>query len=149
MDLFCNRVLVTKIIMPEKSLRLKSNGRTMIVTKKARVAGYHTDVWYNRSAITNILTLKNVIKQYRVTYDSDDHTFVVHHKQAGLPNMNFWMHSSGLHFYDPQEEGLTLLMTVSGNKEGFTKRQIKDAERAQSLYAALSYPSHRDFRWVI
>ena len=63
--------------------------------------------------------------------------------------MNFRMHSSGLHFYDPQEEGLALLTTVSGNKEGFTKRQIKDAERARSLYAALSYPSHKDFRWVI
>ena len=149
MDLFCNRALVTKIIVPEKSLRLKSNGGTMIVTKKAQVAGYHTDVWYNRSAITNILALKNVIKQYRVTYDSDDHTFVVHRKQAGLPNMNFRMHPSGLHFYDPQEEGLALLTTVSGNKEGFTKRQIKDAERARSLYAALSYPSHKDFRWVI
>ena len=51
----------------------------MVVTHKAKVAGYHTHMWYNnKKAITNILALSNVIKQYRVTYDSDNQMFVVH-----------------------------------------------------------------------
>jgi hypothetical protein len=32
---------------------------------------------------------------------------------------------------------------------GFTKRQIKGAETARTLYATLSYPSMKDFKWVV
>jgi hypothetical protein len=44
---------------------------------------------------------------------------------------------------------LTFVNTVSENKEGFTKRQIKSAELARTLYKTLSYPSMKDFKWVI
>jgi hypothetical protein len=56
----------------------------------------------DKKAITNILALSNIIKQYRVTYDSDKQMFVVHWESESKPNMEFWMHKSGLHFYDPR-----------------------------------------------
>jgi hypothetical protein len=117
-------------------MRLKSKGGTMVVTAthKAEVAGYHTHVvWYNKKAITNIIALSNVIKQYRVTYDGDDQMFVVHRESENKPNMEFRMHESGMHYYDPRSESattinynreFTFVNTVSGNKEGFTQRQI-------------------------
>jgi hypothetical protein len=46
-------------------------------------------VWYNKKAITNILSLSNVIKQYQVTYDSNDQMFVVHRNLDGKPDMEF------------------------------------------------------------
>jgi hypothetical protein len=67
MDLMCNPTLVTKTFSANKSMHLKSNGGTMVVTKMADMAGYHIPVLYSKHAITNILTLSNVIKQYRVT----------------------------------------------------------------------------------
>jgi hypothetical protein len=64
--------------------------------------------------------------------------------------MEFNMHKSGLHYYDPMKEHhLTFVNTVSENKTGFTKRQIKCAEIARNLYKTLSYPSMKDFKWVI
>jgi hypothetical protein len=54
-------------------------------------------------AITNILSLSNVIKQYRVTYDSNDQMFVVHREPEGKPDMEFWMHESGLHYFGPRD----------------------------------------------
>jgi hypothetical protein len=45
--------------------------------------GYHMHIWYNKKAITNILSLSNVIKQYQVTYDSNDQMFVVHRDLEG------------------------------------------------------------------
>ena len=39
--------------------------------------------------------------------------------------------------------------TVSGNKKGFTKRQIKGVETAKGLYTTLSYPSIKDYKCVI
>jgi hypothetical protein len=83
-------------------MRLKSNGGTMVVTKKAEISGYHAHVWYNKNAIANILALRNVIKQYPVTYDSDDKMFVVHRESVGKTNMEFRMHESGIHYYDPR-----------------------------------------------
>ena len=67
MDLFCNRALVTRTYNSDTSMKLKSNGGTMVVTKKAEVPGYHAPVWYDKHAITNILALSTLIKQYRVT----------------------------------------------------------------------------------
>jgi uncharacterized protein YodC (DUF2158 family) len=149
MDLICNRALVKKTFRASKSMRLKSKGGTMVVTKKAEMAGYNMHVWYDKNAITNILALSNVNKQYRVTYDSDDQMFVVHRESANKPNMEFRMHESGLHYYDPRKKEFTFVNTVSGNKEGFTQRQIKGTELARTLYATLSYPSWKDYKWMI
>jgi hypothetical protein len=64
--------------------------------------------------------------------------------------MEFKMHKSGLHYYDPRKEHhMTFVNTVSENKTGFTKRQIKCEEIARNLYKTLSYLSMKDFKWVI
>jgi hypothetical protein len=64
--------------------------------------------------------------------------------------MEFKMHKSGIHYYDPRKEHhLTFVNTVLENRTGFTKPQIKCAEIAQNLYKTLSYPSMKDFKWVI
>jgi hypothetical protein len=106
--------------------------------------GSASQMWFSKNAITNILALSNVIKQYRVTYDSDDKTFIVHRQPNGLPDMEFRMHHSGLHSFDPRRNEFTFISTVYGNKEGCTKRQIKDAEVARTLNATLSYPVHEE-----
>jgi hypothetical protein len=60
------------------------------------------------------------------------------------------MNKSGLHYYDPRkEQHLNFVNTVSENKTGFTNRQIKCAEIARNMYKTLSYPSMKDFKWVI
>jgi hypothetical protein len=47
------------------------------------------------------------------------------------------------------DKNFIFVETVSGNKQGSTQRQIKGAEVARTLYAQLSYPSWKDFKWVI
>jgi hypothetical protein len=71
----------------------------MKVKEQAIMPWYHMHVWYNKKAITNILSLSNVIKQYRVTYDSND--------QKGKPDIEFWVHKSGLHYFDPRDSKFT------------------------------------------
>ena len=75
----------------------------MEVKKQAIMPGYHMHMWYNKKVITNILFLSNMIKQYQVTYDSNDQVFVVHCKPEGKPDMEFWMHESKLHYFNPTE----------------------------------------------
>jgi hypothetical protein len=116
----------------------------------ATMEGYNKNVWFSTRAITNIIALRNLIDQYHVTYDSDNLMFVVQRESESKPNMEFKMHKSGLHYYDPRkEQHLTFVNTVSENKTGFTKLQIKCAETARNLYKTLSYPSMKEFKWVI
>ena len=99
-------------------MRLKSNGGTMVVTHKTKIAGYHKNIGFSKRSITNIIALSNVIHKYRVTYDSEDKMFIVQREAEGKPNMEFRMHMSGLNYYDPRNKNFSFINTVSGNKEG-------------------------------
>jgi hypothetical protein len=46
-------------------MHLMSKGGTMVVTQKAKMPGYHKIVWFSKRAIDNIITLRNLIQQYR------------------------------------------------------------------------------------
>ena len=112
--------MVTDVSSSAEPLTLRSNGGTLDVDHTALI-GQSTEVWFSKKAITNILSLKDVIKCYRVTYDSYDGAFIVWRKNKGLPNMIFRMHSSGLHFYDRKREEFTFVVTVKDNMKSFTK----------------------------
>ncbi len=78
-DLCCNKTFASNIIKTENALSMTSNGGGLKVTKKCKIPGYKYLVWYSKKAITDIICLKNLMKCYRVTYDSKlDTTFVVH-----------------------------------------------------------------------
>jgi hypothetical protein len=84
------------------------------VFQKATMSGYNKDVWFSTRAITNIIALSNLIQKYCVTYDSEDKMCVVHWESQGKPNMKFFMHKCGLHYYDPRKEKhLAFVNTVS------------------------------------
>jgi hypothetical protein len=78
-------------------MKLQSNGGTTTVCHKASITSYDHEVWFNKNAITNIVALSNLTKQYQVTYDSNDKMFVVHQGAVNKPDMHFKMHSSRLH----------------------------------------------------
>ena len=59
-----------RIYKSKKKMRLLSNEGEIVIYHKSVVAGYIKDVWFDKTAITNIFALKNLIQQYRVTYDS-------------------------------------------------------------------------------
>jgi hypothetical protein len=77
MDLNCNAALVSNTRKSKSGMRLKSKGGTMEVSHKANLPGYNKSVWFSTRSLTNIIALRNLIEQYRVTYDSADLMFVV------------------------------------------------------------------------
>ena len=108
-------------------MKLKGNGNILAVTHKAKFPGYEQDVLLRKNSITNIIALKNLIKPYRVTYDSIDQIFVVHKEYQEKPNMEFKLHEYGIHCYNPTDKTMVLINTISENKQGFSKRKIKGA----------------------
>lgn len=75
--------------------------------------------------------------------------FVPHCGTENKPNMEFRMHQSSLHCFDPRDKAFVFLDTVSGHKEGFSQREVKGAQQAKTLHAKLGHPSAKDFKWVI
>ena len=63
--------------------------------------------------------------------------------------MQFRMHESGLHLFDPRDQEFTFFNTIFDNKEGFTARQTKSAEVDRALYATLIYHLDKDYKWAI
>jgi hypothetical protein len=105
---------------------------------------YDEPVWFSKKAITNIFTLKNMKKQYRVSYESSEETFLVHCKAAGLPNLLFKEHGNGLHFFDPRQVDFAFVDTVESNMRLYSKWQGACADKACSLYASLGFPSRKE-----
>jgi hypothetical protein len=104
----------------------------MEVKIQAIMPGYHMHIWYNKTAITNILSLSNVIKQYRVTYNSNDQMFVVHHDPEGKLDMEFWMHQSGPHHLT-QETASLLLIILSPRIRQASRRGRSRTQRLHDL----------------
>ena len=63
--------------------------------------------------------------------------------------MQFRMHESGLHYFDPRDQEFIFFNTVYNNKDDLTARQIKGAEVSRDIYATLIYPSAKYYKWVI
>ena len=151
-DLCCNPDFAQKKRVAKRAMNMSSNGGDMRISKECKVLGYEFWVWYTQRAMTNILSLKNLIRLYRVTYDSEKRTsFIVHREEFGLPDMVFDMHPCGLHVYYPEKiDGqYGFVQTVAENMKLFTKRQIDGALQARHLYETLGYPSNADFESVL
>ena len=81
-------------------MHLRSNRGKILITHKVQVASYKQHVWFDKKSITNLIALKNLIKQYPVAYNNLYEMFIVHQEEHGKNNIHFIMHESGLHYYD-------------------------------------------------
>ena len=102
LDLICNKKLTSKINKSDKNISVQGNGGTLAIKYSSRIPGYNYDTWYSNDEISNIIFLKNMISRYRVTYGSDDETFIVHQEASALPAMDFRMHKLGLRVFYPE-----------------------------------------------
>jgi len=68
-DMFKNKKLLKNIRDAKMALSLHCNAGIAMVNKIGDLPGYGT-VWFYEDGIANILSLNNVKKKYRVTYDS-------------------------------------------------------------------------------
>ena len=133
MDIFCSPHIVTNIRETKYTLYLYTNGGVLETNKKADLPGYWT-VWFDEQAITNILSLTNITKTRRVTYDSNNgNKFIV--TNASGHKMIFNQSDMGL-FYMKVEQSheFSMLQMVRENKFPFTNKQYDRSKQARDLY---------------
>jgi len=129
---FSNPRLLTNIPDAKRSLTLYCNTGKAIITKKGDLKGYGM-VWFYPEGIANILSLGNVKKKHRVTYDSTlNKGFLVF--KADSTARTFRPSKKGLFFSDVKNEvAHAFVNTVENNKTKYTIKEYSDAVCARSL----------------
>ena len=145
-DLFCDKKLLRDIKQVQGSCTIITNGGQITTNKKGYLKNYGY-VWYHPEAITNILSLSNVIKKYKVTFNSvNGNCFEVH---TGEKIIIFKQMKNGLYAHNTTDREIVLVNTVEENMNKYTQRQINNANKARELYGIIGYPSTKDFKNMV
>ena len=156
-SVFCNRHFLTNIRASPTPLKVFTNGGTQLSTLIGDVRNFGT-VWYNPHSLANIMSLAQVRRQCRVTMDTDIEPALHVHRNDGSI-MTFREYASGLYFYDvatdhpkssnPLVTDYSFVLTVSGNKQRFHRREVEAADRARELYRQIGRPSQAHFEHIL
>ena len=103
-------------------MTIETNGGSLTTNKKGYLKG-HGLVWYHPDAITNILSVRNVKKKYRITFDSENGNGFIVHKPDAL--VFFKESPNGLYLHDTTQCEQVFIETVAGNKDKYTDCQYK------------------------
>ena len=133
-------------------LRVHCNAGVNHTNKIGDLLGYSDPVWYNPRVIANILSLGLVQKNQPVTYNSlDGNDFVIHSPHRPT----FKITKAGIFYYDMrhllENKGVRILVKdshspipqVQDNKERYTTRDIKRADRARRFQRIIGQPINR------
>ena len=147
-DLFCNEKLISYIWDVDQTMTMSGNGGSLTTNSKAYFKN-NGKVWFDKQAITNVLSLKLVHNKFKVTYNrGNENSIFTIHKTDGK-QVHFWMHPDGLHYHDPKQRQMVLVNIIKENKEGFTPHQIASAKAACKLQATIGYPSISDLKAIL
>ena len=110
-DIFCDRDLLYNVRRVDEIMKLDTNGGVLTSDMKGTLKNYG-DVWLNELAITNILALCNVVKKYKVTFDSTEgNEFLVHKPDGKI--MKFKQHECGLYYHEVGNKEFCMVTSVS------------------------------------
>ena len=146
-DLFTNEKFVENIHKSKNKLILATNAGTKTNYTKASVPDYG-EVWFDKDAIANIFSFKNMKDKYRITYDSDKEDAFLVYSNNGV--IKFEATPQGLYRFKVSKAYLesldhkgtnNLIDTVEENKTQFTARQFDQAKLARKLYHNMGTPT--------
>ena len=159
MPIFKTKAYVSNVRKEERMLVAITIGGQRI-SRHVVDTKFFGQVWYNDTFITNILSLANVVKYARVTMDSSNKNSIFVHREDGMV-MEFKQYKFGIYYVDVTEQGkqsntssdinynyypsFSLIQTIEDNKSKYTKRKVRNAERARALMRKLGSPSQHDF----
>ena len=149
-----------------QGVRINCNAGAVSTNKRGTYG--NLKVWYVPEGIANIISMHELEKMYRITYDSWQGYYVVHTPKG---EVRFQKDKQGLPYLDLEElseaavmllqceqdsdatenqteheEEAALVQMVQGNYEGYTKREVLKAKEARRAQAIMGNPSEKDTR---
>lgn len=148
-DVFANPHLLSNIHKVQERLTIHTQTGSSSTQMKGTFKGYGT-VWFCQQGIANILSLSNVMKKHRVTFDSSRGNAFEVHKESG--NRVFRQSPRGLYYLDlkgDQSDGVALINTVAENKSRYTSIDVQRAHLARSIQKRIGRPSLKTFLEIV
>jgi hypothetical protein len=148
-NMVTNEELLHDITPVQNPINVHCNAGTVSINRNGLLGDYPERVWFNPHGIANILSLDNVSQHYNVTMDtSKSNSIALHHTDGSL--IHFTPCSKGLYHYALQQnETVTkfwsMISTMAGNANQFTKRQYKSAVLARRVQNIIMRPGSREF----
>lgn len=152
-SVFCNPNMLTNIRPGNHVLRAVTNGGHQDSTLVGDFPNLG-QVWFNPCSIANILSLADVRKVCRVTMDTSAEPAMIVHRLDGS-QMKFLEHHCGLYVYDPTNDcsdhvtAYSMVSTVAAQKTLFSRRDIRNADTARTLYRMIGRPSEAEFQRIL
>ena len=135
--IFCNKEYVNNIRPAPKPLEIQTNGGIMKVNHICEIPYLGTQ-WFSKNAITNIISLADITKNYRVTMDTDKEKAMIIHldnrkiKFNEMPGGLYAREPKGqknINSTDKINESQHLYLTVGDNYKYLSSRQIKKRKK--------------------
>ncbi len=130
-DVFSNHKLLRNIKTTTRTMTINCNAGVTHTNMIGEMPGYSGEVWYNPKGIANILSLANVKKHYRVTFDSKNGNGFIVHKDNGTQHC-FKESQRGLFYLDTSETmhgGTVLVNTVQENKSNYLTTPLETTNK--------------------
>jgi hypothetical protein len=149
-----------------QGVRINCNAGAVSTNKRGTYGSLK--VWYLPDGIANIISMHELEGMYRITYDSWQGYYVVHTPKG---EVRFYKDEQGLPYLDlkesseaavmllqqgqdprkkPEHKGaVTLVQTVRGNYEGYTKREVLKVKEARRAQAMMGNPSKKDYKTMV
>jgi hypothetical protein len=120
-----------------------------MLTDQGYLGDYPYPVWYNPKGVTNILSLNNVAKHYRVTMDTACNKSMIVHL-GGNSKIVFALAAHGLWVHKLNDQQSintmwTMISTVAEKASLYSKRAHKRALMARKLQTIIMRPSTRKY----
>ena len=154
--IFCNENYVSNIQNAETPLEIQTNGGILTITQTCEIPhlGKH---WFNKDAITNIISLADLSEKHRITMDTAKERSMTVHLNG--KKVKFMQMPGGLYARNPNSKEQNNenkinksdqnYLTVNENEEYMSNRQLKKAKEVKQLQSALGMPSFKDMRAII
>jgi len=121
------------------TLTLYCNAGSAIITQKGDLNGFGM-VWYYPESIANILSLQNVEKKYKVTYNRSMKTGFRIYKADDTNHV--FMSPEGLYFSDVKNDIAHIMInTVDSFKNKYTVKEYANACKACSIQDIIGTPA--------
>jgi len=154
---------------PELLSNLKKQACELISHRNAGLCGMDSSgslgalkqVWLKQQGgVATIIPLKQLKKLCPVVYDSTcnggaficctkDGNVVLKNNNKGMPYLDLREFEAKEVMSFVPEAALSFVQTVRGNMEGFTKREVEEAQKAREAQAMLGHPTDRNFLGMV
>jgi len=141
-NVFSSGKLLTNIRKASTTMTISFNAGKTTTNLVGDLKGYPDAVWFNPTGIVNILSLSELERHYKVTYNSDAKKLFVVHKDDST-QQSFQQSKMGLFYMDVGkiDDEIVLVNTVAENKMSYTNRHYKNAVAARKLQNTIGRPS--------